>query len=170
MHRVESELENHSGSLSLLVHETYLEPNECFPRHTPKYYSHANNKLTLVPDKFDLTKSLDHPRHARPLFTSDNTDCPFTVDTPAFESFHPLFYDLFHEPVAPVISSSHSKFSCTGIGDNQKHVGGVSQSRYKIDESLRYGLFHPKSLNNQRGDFLSWQPQKISLLLIHPNC
>ena len=86
------------------------------------------------------------------------------ADTPASEPFHPLFPDLFHESATPVISSSHSKFSYTGICDNHEHTDGVSQSHYEIDESPMPDLFHPQTLNSQMSDCLSQQPQDVSFI------
>ena len=157
MHHFKSELENHSGSLSLSAHETYLEPTRCFPGHSPKYDSHTDYESTPIPDEVD---SLTRP--ARSLFTLNNIGMrdgsPYTVNTPAARSFRSLFHDLFHKSTTPVISSRHSKFPYTGIGDNHKHADGVSQSQFKIDESFRSDLSHSDSLDSHRSDFLSGKP------------
>lgn len=133
MHPIKSKPENHISLTSLPVNEAYLESTEHFLGYGSKSHSHTDNKLTCVLDKVDfLTKSLDCDRHVGSFFSPDDInvrdESPCTVETPASESFHPLFPDSFHDSATPVVSSSLSKFSRTSVGDNHKHAGGVSQS------------------------------------------
>ena len=114
------------GPTSLQVHEIYLEPTRCLPRHKPKSDSHTDYESNPTLHKVD---SLSRP--ARSLFSLNDMDAhvgmPCMVNAPVTQSVHSLFPDLFHDPATPVISSRHSKFPYTGIGDNHKHADGVSQ-------------------------------------------
>ena len=67
----------------------------------------------------------------------------------------------------PVNWSRHSEFSYTGIGENHKHAGGVSQPQSKIDESFKSNLSHSESLDSHGSDYLIGQPQDV--LFIDPS-
>lgn len=165
-HHVESELESSSGSLSVSVHETYLEPTQCLPRHKPKSDSHTDYESTPTPRKFD---SLMRP--TRSSFSLNDTDArvkkPCRVNAPANQSIRSLFPGWFPDPATLVISSGHSKFPYTRIGGNYKPVDGVSQSQFKIDESFRSDLSHSESLDSHMTDCLSGKPQDF--LFIDPS-
>lgn len=162
-HPFKLELENHIDLTSLPVNETNLDSTEHLPEYISKSHSHNDNELGLVPNKFDFpTKSLNRVVHAGSLATMDNIDMrvegPCTIETPSSESFNPLFPDSFLESATLVISSN---MSYTSVNDNHEHAGGVSQSHYKIDESLMPDLFYLKYLNSQKSDCLYRQPQDV---------
>ena len=143
-HHVESELESPSGSLSLSVHETYLEPTRCLPGHKPKSGSHTDYESTPTPHKFD---SLTRP--ARSSFSLNDTDArvekPCMVNAPATQSVHSLFPNLIHNPTTSVISLRHLKFTYTRIGDNHKHADGVHNHSSK-SMNILYLIFLTRNL------------------------